>query len=129
MPLEPPGSAFKNHVSHPCYPVREFGGIVFAYMGPLDRMPQLPKYEVWMKEGGKLKVRMGPRVGGAINCNWLQSEENLMDALHTQWLQTVHSGPQFPSDAYTSAPQGLKYEETEMGMRFVMTRKLPNGQC
>ena len=128
MPLEPPGSAVKNQIKHPCYPVREFGGMVFAYMGPLEKIPQLPQYDVWMKEGGKLKVRMGPRVGGAINCNWLQSEENLMDALHTQWLHTAHSGPQFPSDTYVSMPQELKYEETDMGMRFVMTRKLSNGQ-
>ena len=71
---------------------------------------------------------MGPRVGGPVNCNWLQAEENLMDALHTFWLHTLHSGTQFPSQAYGLAPDELKYEETEMGMRFVLTRKLPDGK-
>lgn len=32
MPLEPPGSTLKHRIEHPCYPVREFGGLVFAYI-------------------------------------------------------------------------------------------------
>jgi len=108
--------------------VREFGGMVFAYMGPLERMPEFPLYDVWQVAGGSLKARMGPRVGGPVNCNWLQAEENLMDALHTFWLHTLHSGPQFPSRAYGVTPDDLKYEETAMGMRFLLTRKLENGK-
>ena len=128
MPLEPANNPFLRQLQHPCYPVHEFGGLVFAYMGPLDRMPEFPIYDIWKKEGGSLKARMGPRVGGPVNCNWLQAEENLMDALHTFWLHTLHSGTQFPSQAYGLAPDELKYEETEMGMRFVLTRKLPDGK-
>jgi phenylpropionate dioxygenase-like ring-hydroxylating dioxygenase large terminal subunit len=128
MPLEPPGNPFKNHIQHPCYAVREFGGLVFGYMGPPDQTPEFPIYDVWQKQGGTLKARMGPRVGGPVNCNWLQAEENLMDALHTFWLHTLHSGSQFPSRTYGIDPDELKYEETEMGMRFVLTRKLPDGK-
>jgi hypothetical protein len=51
-----------------------------------------------------------------------------MDALHTFWLHTLHSEPQFPSGTYGLEPQDLRYEETDMGMRFVLTRKLPNGK-
>ena len=127
MPLEPEDSPYKNHIQHPCYPVKEFGGLVFAYMGPPDRIPELPRYDVWLKDGGALKARVGPRVGGAVNCNWLQSQENLMDALHTQWLHTAHSGPQFPSDLYAKKPKRLVYEETELGMRFIMTHELADG--
>ena len=128
MPLEPAGNPFLKQIQHPCYPVREFGGLLFAYMGPLERMPEFPVYDVWQKEGGQLQARMGPRVGGPVNCNWLQAEENLMDALHTFWLHTLHSGPQFPSQVYGVDPDALQYEETEMGMRFVLTRKLENGK-
>jgi nitrite reductase/ring-hydroxylating ferredoxin subunit len=128
MPLEPPNNPFLKQFQHPCYPVREFGGLVFAYMGPLERMPEFPVYDIWRNEGGTLKARMGPRVGGPVNCNWLQAEENLMDALHTFWLHTLHSAPQFPSQAYGINPDDLKYEETELGMRFVLSRKLPNGK-
>ena len=128
MPLEPANNPFLKQIRHPCYPVREFGGLVFAYMGSLEKKPELPIYDVWLREGGSLKARMGPRVGGSVNCNWLQSEENLMDALHTMWLYTLHSGPQFPTDLHNTPPHELKYEETEMGMRFVMTRRLQNGK-
>jgi phenylpropionate dioxygenase-like ring-hydroxylating dioxygenase large terminal subunit len=128
MPLEPAGNPFLTQIQHPCYPVREFGGLVFAYMGPLERMPEFPVYDVWQKEGGQLQARMGPRVGGPVNCNWLQAEENLMDALHTFWLHTLHSGPQFPSQVYGVDPDALQYEETDTGMRFVLTRKLENGK-
>jgi hypothetical protein len=51
-----------------------------------------------------------------------------MDALHTFWLHTLHSGPQFPSIAYGVTPDDLRYEETTMGMRFLLTRKLENGK-
>ena len=128
MPLEPPESTVKDHLWHPAYPVQEFGGLVFAYMGPLDKMPLLPRYDVLLAEGGTLKARFGPRVGGAQNCNWLQSEENLMDALHAVWLHTVHSGAQFPTQAHSTLPERLVYEETDIGIRFTMTRKLEDGR-
>jgi phenylpropionate dioxygenase-like ring-hydroxylating dioxygenase large terminal subunit len=128
MPLEPSSNPFLKQIQHPCYPVREFGGLVFAYMGPLEKMPEFPLYDVWQRAGGQLKARMGPRVGGPVNCNWLQAEENLMDALHTFWLHTLHSGPQFPSPTYGTRPDSLRYDETEMGMRFVLSRKLENGK-
>jgi phenylpropionate dioxygenase-like ring-hydroxylating dioxygenase large terminal subunit len=128
MPLEPANNPFLKQIQHPCYPVREFSGLVFAYLGPPDKQPEFPIYDIWQKEGGVLKARMGPRVGGPVNCNWLQAEENLMDALHTFWLHTLHSGTQFPSTVYGLNPDELNYEETEMGMRFVLKRKLPSGK-
>jgi hypothetical protein len=85
-------------------------------------------YDVWQKRSGMLKARMGPRVGGPVNCNWLQAEENLMDALHTFWLHTRHSGAQFPSQTYGIDPDALQYEETKHGMRFVLNRQLESGK-
>ena len=128
MPLEPAVNPFLKQIQHPAYPVREFGGLVFAYLGPLEKIPQFPIYDVWRNLGGALTARLGPRVGGPVNCNWLQAEENLMDALHTFWLHTLHSGEQFPSRAYGINPDEVKYEETEMGMRFVLVRRLGNGK-
>jgi len=128
MPLEPAVNPFLKQIQHPAYPVREFGGLVFAYLGPLEKIPQFPIYDVWRNLGGALTARLGPRVGGPVNCNWLQAEENLMDALHTFWLHTLHSGAQFPSRSYGINPDEVKYEETEMGMRFVLVRRLENGK-
>ena len=127
MPMEPADSTFKDKVQQPGYPVQEYGGLVFAYLGPLDTMPLLPKFDLWLQEGGTLRASLGPRVGGASDCNWLQSQENLMDILHSQWLHTAHSRPQFPSDLYAIMPE-VVYEETEMGMKATMTRHLPDGR-
>jgi hypothetical protein len=97
-------------------------------MGPPEKKPEFPIYDVWQNQGGALKARLGPRIGGPVDCNWLQAEENLMDALHTFWLHTLHSGAQFPSHAYGVNPDELKYQETDMGMRFVLARRLENGK-
>src|SRR2546428_10854145 len=45
MPAEPKDSKFSRKVSHLSYPVREFGGLIFAYMGAhKDNPPPLPNY-------------------------------------------------------------------------------------
>src|SRR5437764_820868 len=45
MPSEPKDSTFKDRVSAKAYPAREYAGFVWIYMGPVDRQPDLPKYE------------------------------------------------------------------------------------
>ena len=127
MPLEPAGSSLKKRVRHPVYPVQEFGGLLFAYMGPLDKMPLLPRYDVLVAEPGTLHARFGIRVGGAHNCNWLQGQENIMDVAHTMWLHTRHSVPQLSSEVWGIEPR-IEYRETELGMQAVMTRVLPDGR-
>jgi phenylpropionate dioxygenase-like ring-hydroxylating dioxygenase large terminal subunit len=128
MPLEPTNNPFLKQVLHPCYPVREFGGLVFAYMGPPDKIPEFPIYDVWTQPGNTLKARMGPRVGGAVDCNWIQSQENIVDALHVLWLHSRQSGQQLGTELYSHWPKNLEYEETELGMKFTMTYELPDGR-
>jgi nitrite reductase/ring-hydroxylating ferredoxin subunit len=127
MPCEPANTTFKDRLEHPAYPVEEFGGILFAYMGPPEKQPLLPKYDVWQQGPGTLKPYYGPRTGGSTNCNWLQSQENLMDVAHTLWLHTRHSISQFPSDLYGIMPD-FAYDETELGLTATMKRKLSDGR-
>jgi phenylpropionate dioxygenase-like ring-hydroxylating dioxygenase large terminal subunit len=45
MPAEPKDSRFPEKVRHLSYPVRELGGLIFAYLGPDQDQPSpLPKY-------------------------------------------------------------------------------------
>ncbi len=44
-PAEPAGSDFKSKLKHVAYPTVEAAGIVFAYLGPRDKMPLFPNYE------------------------------------------------------------------------------------
>lgn len=128
MPLEPADSTQKERIQQPGYPVQEFGGLLFAYMGPPDKVSEFPKYDVLVHDGGTLNAWIGPRVGGASECNWLQSQENIMDILHVYWLHMRHGEPQFPSEIYAAMPTRLDYEEIDLGMRAVMAYPLPDGR-
>src|SRR5256714_11028368 len=45
MPSEPPESNFKHKVRAPTSPGREWGGIVWCYMGAPEKTPGLPHHE------------------------------------------------------------------------------------
>ena len=43
QPCEPDGGQFKDKVRQPWYPVEERYGLIFAYMGPAEKKPVLPR--------------------------------------------------------------------------------------
>jgi hypothetical protein len=45
QPCEPEGGRARDKVRQPWYPVQELYGLVWAYMGPPDKKPVLPRYE------------------------------------------------------------------------------------
>ena len=53
QPAEPKESTFYQKVKHLSYPVRELGGLIFAYMGPnANNPPPLPRYSPLIDRGG-----------------------------------------------------------------------------
>ena len=65
----------------PAYAVEEMGGVIWAYLGPAETKPLLPRLDGFVAEG---TIRMlGTRV---VPCNWLQIMENSLDPVHTEWL-------------------------------------------
>jgi nitrite reductase/ring-hydroxylating ferredoxin subunit len=129
QPCEPADSTYKDRVRQPGYPCREYGGLVFAYMGPPDRMPLLPQYDL-VETGDGVVVADGTSygLGGGeiLDCNWLQIYENVMDPFHVAVLHSVFSGGQF-SDALNLRPR-VSWEETEAGVRSTQDRELPHGR-
>ena len=81
QPGEPPESTFKDKVRHPAYPCRDSGGLIFAYMGPPERQPPLPPFEVLVSEEGSRHAS-----GYAINSNYLQNLEGALDHTHVPFL-------------------------------------------
>jgi phenylpropionate dioxygenase-like ring-hydroxylating dioxygenase large terminal subunit len=126
QPGEPPGSNFKSKVAQPAYPAREFGGLVFAYMGPPDREPLFPRFDILEQPGTQLLAYRNTSRGAVAACNWLQIQENAMDPIHTAVLHSTISGRQF-TDLYATLPQ-LEFEETAHGMKYIRTAALPNGR-
>jgi nitrite reductase/ring-hydroxylating ferredoxin subunit len=129
QPCEPAESTYKDRVFQPGYPCREYGGLVFAYMGPPDRMPLLPHYDL-IEDGGGVVIADGTSygLGGGeiLDCNWLQIYENVMDPFHVAVLHSVFSGGQF-SDALNLRPS-VSWEAADAGVRSTQDRALPDGR-
>jgi len=131
MPCEAAGTCERMNVQQPGYPVREFGGLVFVYMGPPGKEPLLPQLDVLDTSKGDVELR-GMRIWGdyAIgyvrDCNWLQHYENVVDPWHVLVLHQSISGDQFES-AMMQGRGEILFEPTSLGVRYKMTKVLPNG--
>lgn len=72
------------------YPVKEYNGLVFTYMGPPDRIPPFPIYDIF--EIGDMVNRP---YKAPYKCNWVQVLDAIMDPVHTSFLHSQNSHPQF----------------------------------
>ena len=100
QPCEPGGGAHRGKVRQPWYPVQEQYGLIWAYLGPADKKPVLPRYEcLETLEDGEFIEADDSSIGGGgpqvIPCNWLQHYENLVDPFHVVILHSSFSGTQF----------------------------------
>ncbi len=108
QPAEP--EPFCEKVGHLAYPCEELGGVIFAYMGPPDKKPLLPRYEVLIRQDGSRKVGFYD-----INSNYLQNVEGAVDSVHfsylhmDNWSEVKHRLELLPK------PQ-LEFHETEWGI-------------
>ena len=131
QPCEPEGGLFREAARQPWYPVEEAYGMIFAYMGPPDRKPALPRYECLdvMDEGEFIEADDTSLGGGGptiIPCNWLQHYENVVDPFHVPILHGSFSGPQFTM-AMASMPN-VVFETSERGVTVRSTRKTDDGK-
>jgi 5,5'-dehydrodivanillate O-demethylase len=84
QPFENPEAGFKDKIQHPAYPVEKLAGLLFAYMGPPERKPLLPKWDLLVRQDGGKKID----VCETLRCNWLQAMENSVDPTHTYFLHS-----------------------------------------
>jgi phenylpropionate dioxygenase-like ring-hydroxylating dioxygenase large terminal subunit len=131
QPCEPEGGRHRDKVRQPWYPVEELYGLVWAYMGPPERKPVLPRYECLeqLAEGEILEANDDSIGGGGpqvIPCNWLQHYENLVDPFHVVVLHSSFSGTQFVEQM--AVMPKVDWEVQPLGVRTVSVRKLPDGK-
>jgi 5,5'-dehydrodivanillate O-demethylase len=81
QPFEP-NPHFKESIHHTAYPVEKLAGLLFAYLGPPDKKPLLPRWDILVWDHGVRSLQIRP----LLNCNWLQAEENTADFVHTVFL-------------------------------------------
>ena len=117
-PGEPAESTLKNRLYHGAYPTLEYKGLIFAYMGPPEKQPPFPIYDVFNLPGYK-------SVAGFqhfVPCNWLQTKENAMDPFHVLHLHNLPGNEGFTEDlAYDCE---FDFLDTPIGFVHIDTRRV-----
>jgi 5,5'-dehydrodivanillate O-demethylase oxygenase subunit len=75
-----PDSHYKDTIKITAYPVKELGGLLWAYLGPLPA-PELPRWDILVEDDLDRAIEMVP-----IPCNWLQCMDNSADPVHFEFL-------------------------------------------
>jgi phenylpropionate dioxygenase-like ring-hydroxylating dioxygenase large terminal subunit len=87
MPNEVPENQFAERIHARAYPTVEMGGIVWAYMGPREKMPAPPMFEFTQVPETHLQVNKTLE-----ECNWLQGLEGGIDSIHSSFLHRSLTG-------------------------------------
>jgi phthalate 4,5-dioxygenase oxygenase subunit len=119
---------FCSSVKLTSYPTHEMGGVVWAYMGPPDKRPALPKYE-W--------TQMPPThraVSKVVEeCNWLQALEGGIDTSHFTILHRAlkknarQAGIEPDNVGVRGGAPSLEVDFTDYGYRYFGIRPLADG--
>ena len=117
---------FKERIKGRTYPVREAGGLLWAYLGPAGKEPAFPKWPF-------MEVDDAHRINAVAvaNCNYVQVIEGLVDSSH---LTVLHSsglaktnGVELDFAKKTShmqfnASPAIEADETDFGFHYVAMR-------
>lgn len=128
MPSEPASSEFKDRIKHRAYPVEEWAGVIWAYMGPKETMPEFQP-PVWAPNKD-VRVSIAKVI---IPCNWAQILEGAIDSAHSSSLHSTDMVPARVKGAEATdslwlrpstdkAPR-FQVEEQGYGFRYAAIRK------
>jgi phenylpropionate dioxygenase-like ring-hydroxylating dioxygenase large terminal subunit len=127
-PGEPADSTLKDRLYHGAYPTHEYGGLVFAYMGPPNKRPEFPILDTY----GTMPNLSGKRLLSNVQimwpCNWLQVRENAMDPSHFFYLHSMPGNVEFAErlglDEGSVRSVEWDYMETPVGMVSIDSRRV-----
>jgi nitrite reductase/ring-hydroxylating ferredoxin subunit len=134
QPCEPDGGRHRGDVRQPWYPIEERYGLVFAYMGPPEKRPVLPRYDnleavttdetLWISVGGFGST--GDASLDVVPYSWLHMNDNIMDPFHVQVLHSTFSVVQFHPQ-FSLMPK-VDFFHADHGVCYSALRQLDNGQ-
>ena len=119
MMNEPEGSDYHTKVRAVSYPAVEMGGVVWAYLGPAERRPPLPRFE-WTQVPDSHRLITKNRQ----ECNWLQGLEGGIDTAHAPILHrritknTTRPGFGVDTDFVTGKAPKVEVDRTDYGYRY-----------
>jgi phthalate 4,5-dioxygenase oxygenase subunit len=128
MSSEPVASGMAGKVKHRAYPTHEWGGMVWAYMGPRETMPEFEP-PAWAPTADA-RVSIAKVI---IPCNWAQILEGAIDSAHSS---SLHSSDMVPArvdgakatdknwlrPSTDKAPR-LQVQRTDYGFRYAALRR------
>jgi phenylpropionate dioxygenase-like ring-hydroxylating dioxygenase large terminal subunit len=124
---------FRQRVKAKSYPVRDAGGLVWAYLGPVEKMPPFPRWPFFDIPVASMRVN---RIDAPVN--YMQQLEGGADSSHVGilhsnfarpgWMEggfTANTDPDNPAALVTGdlAPT-LLVEDTEFGFHYAAIRQL-----
>lgn len=129
QPCEPDRGRNRTSYRQPWYPVQDYNGLVFAYMGPADRQPVFPRYDIFegLRDDEEIVIIDHFAFGGptVAPCNWFQTHENAMDPYHVFILHNAISGHQF--DPRLEIWPRIDWQRHPWGVTASQDRDLPDG--
>jgi phthalate 4,5-dioxygenase len=81
LPAAGDKDSLKERIRITAYPTREHGGVIWVYMGPRDKMSELPDFE-WTR----LPKMQRTATKRLQRCNWAQVVEGGIDSAHVSFL-------------------------------------------
>ena len=128
MASEPAASGMTDKVKHHAYPTEEWGGMVWAYMGPRDTMPEFQPPS-WAPTADT-RVAIAKAI---IPCNWAQILEGAIDSAHSSSLHSSDMVPARVEGAEATANTWLRpstdkaprmqVQRTGYGFRYAALRR------
>ena len=95
LPNVEPGVPLHDSVRVASYPTREYGEIVWAWLGPPDDIPEVPKLEFGLMPPERRFVSKQ-----LAECNWAQVVEGDLDASHFSFLHMLAPSVTSPDNPY-----------------------------
>jgi len=104
--------------------------MVFAYMGPMERMPALPLFDFLedVPDGEEVAAddtSIGSGGDAVVPCSWLHALDNVCDPFHVPILHGLISGLQF-TDVLSGMP-ACEFASTQRGVKVVQERERSDG--
>ena len=122
-PAEPGDSDFRKKLHHTAYPTHEAGGVIYAYLGPRDKMPLFPNYE-WTQ----VPLDQTYVTKCLLECNYLQGLEGECDSSHLSFLHRAFSNERNQLLYKSDTSPVYETEETDFGVRLIATRNTADNQ-
>jgi phthalate 4,5-dioxygenase oxygenase subunit len=129
-PVEPEDSTFKDRVRAVSYPVYEAGGIIWAYLGPLEEKPPRLNFDFTLvPDSHRVILKL------QIACNWVQAVEGAIDSAHSNILHADTFRPEGSVGAVSVLRRNLavdrpsndtrpklEVQDTDYGFRYAAIR-------